>query len=143
LRTNGIFFSSGCRINKNYVLPNIIFNNVSIPYVDQTKLLGVIIDEKLIFDIHTIDFCQKVSFKIRTLSMCAFLFDAEFKEILFKLFILPLCDYCSILFFHFTNQTDSNRLVKSFSKNIFKFLKIKLLVLTIMLKIKDVIIKWI
>ena len=27
---------------------------------------------------------------------------------------------------HFSNQTDSNRLVKSFSKNIFKFLKIKL-----------------
>jgi hypothetical protein len=58
--------------------------------------------------------------------MCAFLFDAEFKEILFKLFILPSYDYCSTLFFHFTNQSDSNRLVKSFSKNIFKFVKIKL-----------------
>jgi hypothetical protein len=50
--------------------------------------------------------------------MCAFLFDAEFKEILFKLFILPLYDYCSTLFFHFNNQTDSKRLIKSFSKNI-------------------------
>jgi len=69
------------------------------------------------------------------------LFNAEFKEILFKLFILPSYDYCSTLFFHFSNQTDSNILVESFSKNIFKFLKIKLL--TIMLKIKDVIMKWI
>ena len=58
--------------------------------------------------------------------MCAFLFDAEFKETLFKLFILPSYDYCSTLFYHLNNQTDSNRLVKSFSKNIFKFLKIKL-----------------
>ena len=58
--------------------------------------------------------------------MCAFLFDAEFKEILFKLFILPFYDYCSTLFFHFNNQTDSKRLIKPFSKNIFKFLKIKL-----------------
>ncbi len=40
------------------------------------------------------------------------------KEILFKLFIIPSYDYCSTLFFHFTKQTDSNRLVKSFSKNI-------------------------
>jgi len=68
----------------------------------------------------------KVSSKIRTLSVCAFLFDAKFKEILFKLIILPSYDYCSTLFFHFTNQSDSNRLVKSFSKNIFKFVKIKL-----------------
>ena len=44
--------------------------------------------------------------------MCAFLFDAEFKEILFKLFILPSYEYCSTL-----NQTDSNRLIKSFSNN--------------------------
>ena len=91
------------RLFKNYVLPNIIFYNVSIPYVEQTKLLGVIIDEKLIFDIHTIDFCQKVSFKIRTLSMCAFLFNAEFKEILFKLFILLSYDFCSTLFFDSQN----------------------------------------
>jgi hypothetical protein len=73
--------------------------------------------------------------------MCAFLFDAEFKEILLKLLILPSHDYCSTLFFHFTNQTDSDRLVKSFPKNIFKFLKIKLY--TIMVKAKYVIIKWI
>ena len=59
----------------------------SIPYVDQTKLLGVIIDNKLIFDIHTIDLFKKVNFKIRTLSICGFLFDLEFKEILFKLLI--------------------------------------------------------
>ena len=65
------------RLNKNYVLTSIIFDNdnVSIPYVDQTKLLGVIIDKKLIFDIH-IPHCKKVSFKIKILRMCAFLFDA-------------------------------------------------------------------
>jgi hypothetical protein len=69
-KTNAIFFSNDCRLKKNYVLLNIIFDNVSIPYVDQTKLLGVLIDKKLIFDIHTIDLCKKVSFKIRILIMC-------------------------------------------------------------------------
>jgi hypothetical protein len=86
----------------------------------------VTIDNKLKFDIHTIDLCEKVCFKFRILSICAFLFDAEFKEILIKLFILPSYDYCSTLFYHFNNQTDSKRLIKPFSKNIFKFLKIKL-----------------
>ena len=89
-------------------------------------LLGAIIDKKLIFDIHTIDLCKKVSFKTRTLSMCAFLFDAEFKEILFKLFILLSYDFCSTLFFQ---KISSN------------FLKSSFILLKIMLKIKHVIIK--
>jgi hypothetical protein len=97
-----------------FTLPNIISDNISIPYVEKTKLLGVIIDNKLKFDLHTIDICKKVSYKIRTFNRCAFLFEAEFKIILFKLFILPSYDYCSTLFFHFTSQTDSQRLVKTF-----------------------------
>jgi len=79
----------------------------------------LLIDNKLKFDLHTIDLCKKVIYKIRTLNRCAFLFEAEFKIILFKLFISPSYDHCSTLFFHFNSQTDSKRLVKSFSKNIF------------------------
>jgi hypothetical protein len=105
--------------------------------VEKNKLLGVIIDNKLKFDLHTIDLCKKVSYKIRTLNRCAFLFEAEFKIILFKLFILPSYDYCSTLFFHFTSQTHSQRLVKSFSKNIFKFLKIQLFTVNVNVKNKS------
>jgi hypothetical protein len=47
---------------------------------------------------------------------------------MYIMYILPSYDYCSTLFFHFTIQTDSQRLVKSFSKKIFKFLKIQLFV---------------
>ena len=81
--------------------------------------------------------CKKVSNKIRTLNRCAFLFEAEFKIILFKLFILPSYDYCSTLFFHFTSQIDSQRLVKSFSENIFKFLKIQLFTVNVNVKNKS------
>jgi hypothetical protein len=136
-KTNAIYFSNGCRINKGITLPNIIFDNISIPYVEKTKLLGVIIDNKLKFDLHTIDLCKKVSYKIRTLNRCAFLFEAGFKIILFKLFILPSYDYCSTLFLHFTSQTDSQRLIKSFSKNIFKFLKIQLFTVNVNVKNKS------
>jgi hypothetical protein len=53
------------------------------------------------------------------------------------LFILPSYDYCLTLFFHFTSQTDSQRLVKSFSKNIFKFLKIQLFTINVNIKNKN------
>jgi len=103
-----------------FTLPNIIFDSISIPYVEKTKLLGVIIDNKLKFDLHTIDLCKKVSYKISL-----------------KPFILPSYDYCSTLFFHFTSQTDSQRLVKTFSKNIFKFLKIQLFTVNVNVKNKS------
>jgi len=57
--TNAIYFSNGCRINKGITLPNIIFDNISIPYVEKTKLLGVIIDNKLKFDLQNYRSMQK------------------------------------------------------------------------------------
>jgi hypothetical protein len=101
------------------------------------KLVKKIIGDGPRFDRHTKDLCKIVNYKIRTLNRFAFLFEAEFKIILFKLFILPSYDYCSTLFFHFTSQTDSQRLVKSFSKSIFKFLKIQLFPVNVNVKNKS------
>jgi len=39
-----LFYANGCRINKGITLSNIIFDNISISYLEKTKLLGVIID---------------------------------------------------------------------------------------------------
>jgi len=75
--------------------------------------------------------------KINIFYLVFFLFEAEFKIILFKLFILPSNDYCSTFFFHFTSQTGSQRLVKSLSKNIFKFLKIQIFTVNVNVKIKS------
>ena len=82
------------------------------------------------FDLHTISICRKLCFKIHTLKKCAYLFDLNFRIILFKLFIQSSFDYCSTLFFHFFNKSDSDRLEKSFSEAINKFLNIKLYVLS-------------
>ena len=75
--------------------------------------------------------------KINIFHLVFFLFEAEFKIILFKLFILPSNDYCSTFFFHFTSQTGSQRLVKSLSKNIFKFLKIQIFTVNVNVKNKS------
>ena len=64
--------------------------------------------------------------KVHTLKKCAYLFDLNLKVIHFKLFIQSSYDYCSTLFFHFSDKTDSDRLDKSFIKAVNKFLNIKL-----------------
>ena len=39
-------------------------NDESIPFVKKFTLLGVILDEYLTFDLHTISLCSKVNWKI-------------------------------------------------------------------------------
>ncbi len=90
-----------------------IFDDILIPIVSSTKLLGVIIDNKLKFDLNSKDVTRRVAYKVRVLLKSAFLFDIEFKTILFKLFILSTFDYCSSLFVHFSSQVDQLRLERS------------------------------
>ena len=66
-KTNAMLFSNGCRsnlIDDNIKLES---NGINIPFVTSFKLLGVIVDNKLKFDLHTISICRKVCFKIHTL----------------------------------------------------------------------------
>jgi hypothetical protein len=70
------------------VLLQLIFDDILIPIVSSTKLLGVILDNKLKFDLNSKDVTLRVAYKVRVLLKSAFLFDIEFKTILFKLFIL-------------------------------------------------------
>ena len=129
-KTNAMLFSNGSR--QNLIADNIKLesNGINIPFVTSFKLLGVIVDNKLKFDLHTISVCKKVCSKVHTLKKCAYLFDLNFKVILFKLFIQSSYDYCSTLFFHFSDKTDSDRLDKSFIKAVNKFLNIKLYEIT-------------
>ncbi len=62
----------------------LIFDDILIPIVSSTKLLGVILDNKLKFDLNSKDFTRRVAYKVRVLLKSAFLFDIEFKTILFK-----------------------------------------------------------
>ena len=66
--------------------------------VSDVKLLGVHFDSKLDFNIHCNNICKKVNTKLFRLKKHSFLFTNDFKIILFKLFILPIFDYCSSLF---------------------------------------------
>ena len=126
MKTNAMFFSNGSRLNTNSSIEKIKVGGIGIPFVEKVKLLGVSIDNKLKFDIHTLEVCRKVSYKVKTLKRCCFMFSNSFKVTLFKLFIQSSFDYCSSLFFYLSNQTDSDRLDKSFAKALNVLLNIKL-----------------
>ena len=112
-----MFFSFSNRMNQCNDLIKLKINNI-----ETVKYLGVIIDNKLKFDHHTISVCHKVNYKTIVLK-CAYLFDFGLKTTLFKLFILSSFDYCSTLFFYLSkshvNSTESSvfrRLEKSYMK---------------------------
>ena len=101
-------------------------NNETIPFVNKFTLLGVILDEYLTFDLHTISICKKVNWKISVLKKSSYLFNINFRITLFKLFIISKYDYCSTLFFHFQDALNEQRLDKNFSKSLKSYLNIKL-----------------
>ena len=115
-----IFFSNGAHSTKQTVLPRLIFDDILIPIVASTKLLGLIID------MNSKDITRRVAYKVRVLLKSAFLFDIEFKTILFKLFILSTFDYCSSLFLHFSSQIDQLKLKRSYSNAVFALLRVNL-----------------
>ena len=80
--------------------------SVLVPFVDKTKILGVILDDKLRFDHHISALCKRVNSEVHLLSRILFLFSLEFRSSLFKIFIQPLFDYCSSLFVRLDNKTD-------------------------------------
>jgi hypothetical protein len=125
-KTNAILFnySSHNQIKSNTL--NLSIDDNKIPFVDSTKLLGVIIDSKLKFDLHTISICKQINSKTHLLARSSYLFPIEFKITLFKMFIQSRLDYCSSLFIHLSDKNDANRIEKCFNNSINKILGIKL-----------------
>jgi len=98
----------------------------SIPFVKKVTLLGIILDEYLSFDTHTISICTKVNWKISVLKKSSYLFDLKFRTTLYKLFILSKYDSCSTLFFHFNDHNNYLRLENNYCKTIKTYLNIKI-----------------
>jgi len=106
--------------------PEIKCNDEQIPFVTKFTLLGVVLDEYLTFDLHTISLCSKVNWKISVLKKSSYLFNLNFRITLFKLFIISKYDYCSTLFFHFNDIQNENRLEKNFCKALKSYLNLKI-----------------
>jgi hypothetical protein len=125
-KTNAILFNFSSHNQTKPNSLNLSLDNNKIPFVDSTKLLGVIIDNKLKFDLHTIAICKQINSKTHILARSSYLFPLPFKIMLFKMFIQSRLDYCSTLFMHLSDQNDRNRIEKCFNNSINKLLGIKL-----------------
>ena len=93
-------------------------NDTLIPFVDKFTLLGVVLDNYLQFDQQSINLCNSIKWKLSVLKKSAYLFDIRFRIILFKLFLQSRFDYCSSIFFHFTDSRCSDRLDKCIAKSL-------------------------
>jgi hypothetical protein len=94
----------------------------SIPFVVETKMLGVTIDNQLTFTKHISNLCKKINTKSFLLAKSNFLFSNKFKTTLFKLFIQSQFDYCATLFMHISDKSVRDRLVRCFDKSVGRIL---------------------
>ena len=111
---------NGPKINTTELM--ITYEDTRIPFIERTTVLGVLIDDHLTFDHHTIKLCKQVNSKIHTIRRSSYLLSLKCRVTLFKLFIQSRFDYCSTLFFHFSNKVNDHRLEKCFERSIKRLL---------------------
>ena len=114
-KTNAMIINNNKRKHDNNILINFKFGEQVINIVNDVKLLGIHFDNKLEFNLYCNDICKKINSKLFRLKKHSYLFTNEFKSILFKLFNLPIFDYCSSLFITM-KVIYFKKLLKSFSK---------------------------
>jgi hypothetical protein len=105
-----------------------IVQNNKIEAVEQFKLLGVIIDNKLTFSQHVSNVRKSIFKKLYSIKRLFYL-SFQVKLQFFKTFILPYFDYCISLSMYF-NKSLIQKLSNLYSLCLYKLLKIKLINLT-------------
>ena len=125
-KTHAIHFPTKLeRLSTNLPILSIKCGADKIGFVEQTKILGVIIDNGLKFTSHVDAVCKKVNSKSFLLSRTIHLFSKHFRPTLFKLLIQSHFDYCSSLIIHIAKM-DRNRLERCFNKSIYRLLRINI-----------------
>ena len=115
--------------NRRVVKPkefNVSDNKIEV--VEQFKLLGVIIDNKLSFSQHVSNIRKSVFKKLYSIKRIFYL-SFQVKVQFFKTFILPHFDYCISLAMYY-NKYLIQKLSNLYSLCLYKLLKVKLLNLT-------------
>jgi hypothetical protein len=79
------------------------FDGISIKVVKQFKLLGIIIDDKMLFSKYIASICLKVNYKLYSIKKLFYL-STSVKVQFFKAFILPYFDYCLSLSIYYSKS---------------------------------------
>lgn len=123
-KTNAMLFSRRAgKLNLSNV--TLAHGSHTIEFVDEFKLLGVVLDGSLSFRKHADYVCRKVNRTAYLLSRSRRLFPLKFRLVLFNLFIQSHFDYCSTLL-SLVGKTDFSLLEKCFRKSVRQVVGIKL-----------------
>ena len=112
--TETFFFQKAIISFMSVKLILVSFNGELIPYVTKFTLLGIILEEYLIFDLHTISLGSKVNRKISVLKKSSCLFNINFRKhyLNFSLFL----NLTTVLpFFYFNNLSKALRIERNFA----------------------------
>ena len=88
---------------------SITLNEHTVESTNDIKLLGVNIDEHLVFSKHISDICVKASQRIGVLGRLRNLIPTEAKLLLYKTSIMPYLTYCHDIW-HFCKASDSRKI---------------------------------
>ena len=83
-------------------------------------------DNKLTFDTHIRNIISRVNSKTVLIIKNLKAFPYKFRTTLFKLFIVPVFDYCSTTFIHLGNKTRRNKIQNCFNRSVKKLLFVEL-----------------
>ena len=99
--------------NKRVILPSeLTLDNIKVQSVDEFKLLGITIDNKLSFSSESSKQCTTISKKLFALNRIFYL-PFNVKMQFFKTFIMPHFDYCMSLYIYYS-KTSIQRLCKMY-----------------------------
>ena len=93
---------------KNKEHASLTISRYMIQSTEVIRLLGVNIDEYLIFSKHIGDLCKKASKRVGVLSRLRNLIPTEAKLLLYKTSVLPYLTYCHLIW-HFCKASDSRK----------------------------------
>ena len=86
---------------------NLNFREESLKMVSNDKILGVFVDDNLVWSDHVKHICKKISSDIWLLSKIKYFLSLEHRVQFYKSYIQPHIDFCSIVW---ANSSESNKM---------------------------------
>ena len=76
---------------------DLVLNGAKIDQVSEHRLLGITIDNKLLWDSHINNVCKTVSKRVFLLSKLRYIVDIDTRKVFFNAHIKPHIDYASVV----------------------------------------------
>ncbi|CAG5093392.1 Protein of unknown function [Cotesia congregata] len=98
-KTKSLIIGSNSKLKSLNIdsLPPIIINNVPLPYVSQTKCLGLSLNNDLLWKNYVSQTVRKVNAALYTLKSRKNIYTTAIRKLLVTATILPLIDYCTVV----------------------------------------------